>query len=368
MNTNETTKTEEKAYGKKTLIQASVVAFVALVIVLLWKAAEVFLLIFAGILLAIFLHALSRWISQKTHLSEKWSLTFVLLALTLIIAGGIWSVAPEVSSQIDRLAERIPQAAEQAQQQVLKYEWVRQLLGQKDQLEKVAPGGSDIMSVTAGIFTSTFGALGNLIIFLVIGIFLAISPRTYINGLIRLIPKSRCPRAREVLQAVGSALESWLLAKITAMFVVGVLTAVGLWLIGIELALLLGILAAILTFIPNIGPILALLPAALLALTYGPDKVIYVVSLYVGIQAVESYVITPLLQQQMVDLPPALVISAQILLGVLVGGLGIILTTPLTAAAHSDGQDDLCRGYTGRPSTLIPIKGSVKEQLGFKFF
>lgn len=136
MNTNETTKTEEKAYGKKTLIQASVVAFVALVIVLLWKAAEVFLLIFAGILLAIFLHALSRWISQKTHLSEKWSLTFVLLALTLIIAGGIWSIAPEVSSQIDRLAERIPQAAEQAQQQVLNMNGSGSFWGRKTSLKR----------------------------------------------------------------------------------------------------------------------------------------------------------------------------------------------------------------------------------------
>ena len=102
--------------------------------------------------------------------------------------------------------------------------------------------------------------------------------------------------------------------------------------IGTELALSLAILAALLTFIPNIGPILALVPAALLAMMHGPDKLIYVVSLYMGIQALESYVLTPLLQQQMIDLPPALIISMQILLGVLVGGLGIILATPLTAA------------------------------------
>jgi predicted PurR-regulated permease PerM len=332
MNPNETAETEGKAYGKKALIQAGAAAFVVLGVVLLWKAAEVFLLIFAGVLLAVFLHALSRWVNQKTGLPEKWSLAFVLLALMLAVAGGIASIAPEVSSQMDRLTERIPQAADQARQQILKYEWIKKLLAQKEQLEKMVPDGPNIVSTTAGIFTSTFGALGNLVIFLAIGIFLAISPHTYINGLVRLAPKARRLRTREVLQAVGSALKSWLLAKIAAMFVVGVLTAVGLWLIGIELALLLGILAAILTFIPNIGPILALIPAALLAMLQGPDKIIYVVSLYVGIQALESYVITPLLQQKMIDLPPALIIGVQILLGVLVGGLGLILATPLTAA------------------------------------
>lgn len=332
MSTNETAETEGKAYGKKTLIQASVVAFVAVVIVLLWKAAEVFLLIFAGVLLAVFLHALSRWISQKTGLPEKWSLAAVLLTLTLVVAGSIWSIAPEVSSQMDQLTESIPKAFDQTRQQILKYEWIRKLVEQKDQLEKIAPDGSNIASTIGGMFATTFGALGNLLIFLAIGIFLAISPRIYINGLVRLAPKTRRSRTREVLHAVGSALESWLLAKIAAMFAVGVLTAVGLSLIGIKLALLLGILAAILTFIPNIGPILALIPAGLLALMHGPDKLIYVVALYMGVQALESYVLTPLLQQHMVDLPPALIISMQILLGVLLGGLGLILATPLTAA------------------------------------
>lgn len=329
---NESSEKEGKTPGKKALMYAGAFALVAILVILLWKAGEVFLLIFAGVLLAVFLNSLSKWIHQKTHLPEKWSLAFVLLALPLATAVGIWSVAPEVSDQIDRLTERIPQAVDQARQQVQKYEWMRKLLEEKDQIEKMAPDGSNIASTIGGMFSSTFGALANFLVFLVIGIFLAINPRIYLNGVIRLVPQNKRPRAREVLHGVGSALQSWLLAKITAMFAVGILTAVGLSLIGIELALLLGIIAALLTFIPNIGPILALIPAALLALMHGPDKLIYVVALYMGVQALESYVLTPLLQQGMVDLPPALIISMQILLGVLAGGLGIILATPLTAA------------------------------------
>lgn len=92
-------------------------------------------------------------------------------------------------------------------------------------------------------------------------------------------------------------------------------------------------IAALLSFILNVGPLIALAPALLIALISGPDTVVYVVLLYIGIQAIESYGMTPLLQQRMVDLPPALTISMQLLLGVLAGALGIILATPLTASA-----------------------------------
>jgi predicted PurR-regulated permease PerM len=117
-----------------------------------------------------------------------------------------------------------------------------------------------------------------------------------------------------------------------SMIVVGLLTAVGLWALGMPLALTLGLLAALLTFIPNLGPTLAVVPAALLALLQSPTKSLYVILLYLVIQAVESYLLIPLVQRQAVSLPPALTITAQVLLGILVGGFGLVLATPLTAA------------------------------------
>jgi predicted PurR-regulated permease PerM len=112
--------------------------------------------------------------------------------------------------------------------------------------------------------------------------------------------------------------------------VIGVLTALGLWLLGVELALTLGLLAALLTFIPNLGPVLALVPAVLLALMHSPTRALYVTLLYLAIQTVESYVLTPLVQRRTVSLSPALTITAQVALGVLLGGLGLVLATPLT--------------------------------------
>jgi predicted PurR-regulated permease PerM len=153
--------------GEKALMYAGAFALVSILMVLLWKAGEVFLLIFAGVLLAVFLNSLSRWVHQKTHLPEKWSLAFVLLALSFVTAIGIWSIAPEVSDQIDRLTEYIPQAVDQARQQVRKYEWMRKLLEKKDQIASMASDGSNIPSTIAGMFSSTFGALANFLVFLV---------------------------------------------------------------------------------------------------------------------------------------------------------------------------------------------------------
>lgn len=324
---------EDKIVAVRTLIQATVVALVFLAVLLLLYAAQVFLVIFSGILLAILFRSMALWISKKTRLPYLWSLSIALIIPLLLIGSGIWLIAPDISKQAAELADRIAQAAGQLQQKILQYEWVNRILAQTDRIQKALPDGSDAASASAGFFSSTLGALGNFVVALAIGLFLAINPGIYMNGLLRLVPLDKRNRTREVLQATGSALASWLMAKIVAMAVIGVLTTVGLWFIGIDLALVLGIIAAILSFIPNIGPVAAIIPAALLALISGPDKLAYVTILYVGIQTFESYVLTPLLQQRMVDMPPALTIGMQILFGVLAGILGVIVATPLTAAA-----------------------------------
>lgn len=116
------------------------------------------------------------------------------------------------------------------------------------------------------------------------------------------------------------------------MTVIGVLTFVGLWFLDIPLALVLAFLAGLLSFIPYVGPILALLPAVLVAFAQSPNQALFVLILYLGVQGVESYLLLPLVQSWTVDMPPALTIAAILLLGVLFGGLGITLAAPLAAA------------------------------------
>lgn len=134
------------------------------------------------------------------------------------------------------------------------------------------------------------------------------------------------------MRAAAATLRNWLSAQLLAMTLVGVLTGLGLWLAGVPLAFALGLIAGLLAFIPNIGPVIAVAPALLLAMPEGSTTLMIVLAIYLGVQALESYVVTPLIQQEKVSLPPALIIAVQLLFGVLFGILGLALATPIAAA------------------------------------
>lgn len=326
------TNLEQVAFVGRVLVVVGITVFVALLLLFVWQVIDVLLSVFAGILLAIFLRGLSEWTSKLTSLSNGWSLAIVVLALVAVIGVSVWLLAPDVMHQVDQLSQSLPQSVQQLRQQIERYEWGRWIRAQMPKSDEFLSYRADVVAGVAGVFSTTLGTVVNLAIILVIGIYVAVEPGIYTDGIIRLVPIRKRERAREVLNEVGYTLRWWLIGRVASMTVVGVLTALGLWVLGMPLALTLGLLAALLTFIPNIGPTLALVPAALLALLQSPTKSLYVILLYLAIQAVESYLLIPLVQRQAVSLPPALTITAQVLLGILVGGFGLVLAVPLTAA------------------------------------
>ena len=137
---------------------------------------------------------------------------------------------------------------------------------------------------------------------------------------------------REVLAKLSDTLWWWLIGRLIAMTFIGVATGVGLTLLGVPLAFILGLLAALLSFVPNLGPILSALPAILLGFVQSPQTALWVAALYAGVQVVESYVLDPIIDRKTVYLPPAFTISAQLLMGLFAGLLGVTLATPLAAA------------------------------------
>lgn len=209
-------------------------------------------------------------------------------------------------------------------------EWGQWLLGRAEP-DQLADGGA-IVDQATGVLLSTISALAAFLIILFVGLYVAAQPALYQRGLRRLVPVAGRQRADEVLLEVVSVLRWWLIGKVLSMVLVGVLTTVGLWWLDVPLALTFGLLAAALTFIPNFGPVLSVVPPALLALADDPTRAAYVVALYLAIQMVESYAVTPLIQRRTVSMPPALTILAQLVLGILVGGIGVAVATPLTAA------------------------------------
>jgi len=315
------------------LARVGIITSIVLVLLLLWYAVDVLLLVFAGILLAVFLHGLSDGVSRYTRLTEGWSLAAVIITIMLTTSGLVWWLAPSVAAQADELRRTLPESINQAEAWLTQYGWGRQLVERLPTFEEALPDRSDTFSRVTGVFSSTLSALANFVIILFVGIYLAVDSRTYTNGLVRLFPLNRRGRAREVVDELGFTLWWWLLGKVAAMVIVGCVTWLGLTILGVPLALSLGLLAGLLDFIPNIGPFVAGAPAVLIALMISPATALYVLIFYFVIQSLESYVLTPVLQQKTVKLPPALTIVAQVLLGVLTGGLGLILASPLAAVA-----------------------------------
>ena len=310
---------------RRTMSLALLLAMLSLMLVF---APDVLLIIFAGLLFGIFFGGGGDWLGNRLGLERGWGIALFALLIVLVLVGAGLAFAPAVAEQFDRLTEEIPSAIESLRERLEEYAWGEELLRRVTPSALMSNGGE---GAAATAVTTTFGALGNFVIMLFVGLYVALNPGAYRRGVLSLLSPSLRPTGEEMLRKSTDTLKNWLIAQLMAMAVVGVLTWMGLWLVGVPLAPVLGLIAALLAFIPNIGPIIAAVLAVLLALSDGLTTVLLVVGVYVAVQTLESYAITPLLQQERVSLPPALIISMQLLMGVLFGVLGLALATPMAA-------------------------------------
>jgi predicted PurR-regulated permease PerM len=181
----------------------------------------------------------------------------------------------------------------------------------------------------------TFGSgLADLLLILVGGVYLAAQPKLYRTGLLKLVPPRSRQLAAEALDDSERALRLWLIGQLVAMVIIGTVTGVGLWLLGVPSALTLGIIAGLLEFVAIIGPIIAAIPALLIALTQGVDMALWTLALYVMVQQLESNLLQPIIQQKAVDLPPALLLFSIVVGGLLFGLIGVLLAAPMTVLAY----------------------------------
>ena len=313
-------------------VATAIVAVAGLLLALVWAATDLLLLIFASVLLACFLRGSANVLSARSGIPTGLSLAAVLILVIGGLTGVVWLLAPQVAAQADDLLRGVRHSVQQLGAYITQYEWGRRMLAEMPGVAEIARRGNLLARVT-GVFSSTLGFIANTVLVAFLGVYLAAAPGIYTRGLVRLFPMHRRARIAEVLQLVGETLRHWLVGRSILMVTNGVLTAIGLWIIGIPLALTLGVIAGLLNFIPNIGPLIAGVPAVLIAWTVGPMPALYVLLLYVVLQSLDGYVFTPLVQQRTVALAPALTIAAQVLFGVLAGTMGLLLATPLTAAA-----------------------------------
>ncbi|MBP7375755.1 MAG: AI-2E family transporter [Pyrinomonadaceae bacterium] len=328
----ETPKTS-KSFISRVMIVVAMVCLVVLGSALIYFTFDVILLIFAAALLAIFLHGLADILRKWVPLSEGWLVMLVAVLLLLVVAGAVAVLAPSVAEQVRVLRVEIPKSAQNAGQYLSQFGWGQTLIAQLPSADDVMAklDAASVMTRVGGFFSSTVGAVGNVLVTILLAIYLASEPRYYSAGIIRFFPKEKRERVSEILSSIYQTLRWWLIGKAASMLFIGVLTWIGLSILGVPLALTLGLIAGLLSFIPNFGPILSAIPAILLAFIDSPISALYVLGLYGGVQVIESNVVTPIIERETVELAPALTIIFQLALGAMIGGLGLVLATPLLA-------------------------------------
>ncbi|GBR11949.1 AI-2E family transporter [Acetobacter oeni] len=314
---------------------------IAAVMLSIWLIGDVIMVVFAATLFAVILHGLARILHRRLLLPYGWSLALVCVILVAIIVGISWTSGSDIVAQASKLQNALVTQAIALRNQLAEWPQGRVLL---DYLPASMGGnqggsgqsglmslGSRIAGSMTGFLGSAFGALGTMAVVLIAGIYFAASPAIYANGILRLVPKKWRGKGREVMLVAAETLWAWVAGQALDMAVVGTLSGVGLWIIGVPLAFSLGFLAALCNFIPYIGAIMGAVPAMLLALSLGLRETAMVAALYCVVQFFEGNVLAPMIQRRSVQMPPGLTVLSQTFFGGIFGFPGLMLASPLTA-------------------------------------
>lgn len=296
---------------------------------LLWQLRGVLILLFGSILFAVILRIIANPIERRFRLPDPLALFIAVLIVLGVFGLAIFLFGAEVVRQASVIREAVPEAWDAVRQRLAAWGLEEPLLELETQFRSDTGG---VLSGLGTVAMSIGNALADTLLLLVGGIFLAARPQLYRTGLIKLVPEEGRGRTAQALDDVWRALRLWLAGRLAAMTLVGLLTGIGLWVLGVPAALTLGLVAGLLEFIPFIGPILAAIPGILLALLIDPITALWVAGLYLLVQQTEGNVISPIVQHRAVDLPPALLLFSLVALGLVFGLLGVLLAEPLTVA------------------------------------
>ncbi len=319
----------ERQVGVRLLVLGLAGAVVALF--LTWRLRDALLLVFASVVAAVILDGGVRLICRVVPVPRPGALVLMALLLLALFGVPMWLIGEEIRNQVGNVVTRLPDAIR----------GLEGLLGvtllppasAEGVGEKLADVSSTIQSLTGSVVAmggTLAGALSATVVVVVGAFFLAADPGLYREGVMLLFPRERQAQVLDAMEAAAAALRLWLGAQLVAMTVVGIVVGLGAWWIGLPAPLAIGLFAALAEFIPTIGAFVGAVPALLLALSLGREAVVWTVLLFVVVQQVESNLVAPIVQRQMAQIPPALLLFALVAAGVLFGLPGVIVAAPLT--------------------------------------
>lgn len=318
-------------FRKKTAFVVLISSVSVLLLLLVWQARYILLLLFAGYIGALILTILTSKFQSWFHLRRGLAFTLVICAIVAVIGIGIWLRGPVLAQQLSALQADIAQAAKQMSSRLQAYAWARWVISHSGDSSQISRALSMALSSIGGAVYLTASTIAGLFLVVITSLYLAAEPDFYLRGVRRIIPAAKRPTVEACFTSVTRMLRAWLVAKAISMAIIGGLVAIGLLLLRVPLPGTLGAIAGFLTFIPNLGPILSVVPAALLGFAISPAKGFLTIGLFCLVHILEGNIITPLAERTIVRLPPALTLALQLLLASLAGLLGVALAAPITA-------------------------------------
>ena len=307
-------------FVRRLLIVLAITALAAAI----WALSDMILLLFGAVLIAVMLRAIADPITAYIRIPDPWALLLAGLLVIAILVLAAYFLGPELAKQMRGLFERLPVALARITEEL-------QIASFADLL-KGSSAASSLGNLASRVFawsSTVLGALASLALVIFGGIYLAANPTLYRDGFLMLVPPRLHSNVEATFEDASEALKRWLSGQLIAMILVGVSTALGLWLVGVPSALALGFITGLAEFVPIIGPIIAAVPTILIASGQDWQTVLWAIGVLVVVQQVESYLIMPLIANQTVTVAPAVGLFALVAMGVLFGSLGLLFGFPL---------------------------------------
>lgn len=294
---------------------------------MLYRLVDLLLLLFACALIALILYTVTNMIRRRLPMPYAVALALTVLLLFGVLGGAFWFFGSAMSGQFTELAQRLPGAWEAVQARLHQSSIGNQVLARA---QEFAPSGQTVVGWVTGALAIGGGILSALAVVIVGGLYLAAQPALYGGGLMRLIPDGARAQTAETLDAVTASLKGWLKGQALGMVFVGLGTGIGLAIVGVPAAAAIGIVAGLAEFVPYLGTFVAIIPAIILGFAQDTNTGLWTIGVLLLVQQLQGNLVMPLLQNKMVDLPPAITIFGIIAAGILLGAGGVLLATPLT--------------------------------------
>lgn len=311
----------------------------AVSLVILWQIRSALMLIFAAIVLASALNTIAQRL-QRFGLKRGGSIFSAILLVVGLLSLSLWLIVPPFMDQFQQMMTLFPKGVDRFNTNFDSFKnslppFISSSIPDPEGLlQQLQPLVNQFLSGSVALASGTLGGLLNVLLVLILAIMFLVEPDQYRRAFIRFFPSFYRHRIEVILDRCGESLRGWLVGILFNMLVIGGFSGIGLWILGVKLPLANGIFAGLLTFIPNLGAALSIVPPMMIALLDAPWKSIAVLVLYFLVQQLETNLLTPYVMSQQVSLMPAVTLMSQVFFATFFGFLGLLLALPLTVVGQ----------------------------------